>query len=144
MADYLVTGVAGFIGASVAEMLLEQGAVGVIGGGCNTHPEMIHAVGYHFHAGRLDRARAAQQEVNETLRELNALKISGAIAGKLYIASKGYPMEPYSARRPGARVYPGQEGGDLPPPELVERFREIVDQRVAPYRSAIQEGRELP
>jgi 4-hydroxy-tetrahydrodipicolinate synthase len=122
---------------------LEQGAVGVIGGGCNTHPEMIYAVGYHFKAGRLERAREVQREVNETLEALNALKISGAIAGKLYVASKGYPMEPYQARRRATQAY-GEEPSGLPDPALVARFAEIVDTRVAPYRSALQEGRELP
>lgn len=122
---------------------LEQGAVGVIGGGCNTHPEMIYAVGHHFQAGRLDRARAAQENVNATLKELNALKISGAVAGKLYVASKGYPMEPYQARRRAAAAY-GEEPKELPPRELLDKFSQIVDSRVAPYRSALQEGRELP
>jgi dihydrodipicolinate synthase/N-acetylneuraminate lyase len=122
---------------------LEQGAVGVIGGGCNTHPEMIYAVGHHFAAGRLDRARVAQKEVNETLQALNALKISGAIAGKLYVAAKGYPMQPYNARRKAVQAY-GEEAPGLPPADLVAKFSEIVDTRVAPYRSAIQEGRGLP
>ncbi|UCH34969.1 MAG: dihydrodipicolinate synthase family protein [Armatimonadota bacterium] len=122
---------------------LEQGARGVIGGGCNTHPEMIYAVGEHFRAGRLDRARAAQKDVNETLEALNALKASGAVAGKLYIASKGYPMEPYQAKRRAVAAY-GKEPTALPPPELVAEFAGIVDSRVAPYRSAIEEGRELP
>ena len=122
---------------------LEQGAVGVIGGGCNTHPEMIYAVGYHFRAGRLDRARAAQKDVNETLEALGALKVSGAVAGKLYVASKGFPMGPYQARRRATQAY-GEEPQGLPDPALVAKFTEIVDTRVAPYRSAIQEGRELP
>jgi len=122
---------------------LEQGALGVIGGGCNTHPEMIYAVGHHFHAGRMDRARAAQKDVNETLQALGALKVSGAVAGKLYIASKGYPMQPYNARRKSVQAY-GEEAPGLPPPELAAEFADIVDRRVAPYRSAIQEGRELP
>jgi len=122
---------------------LEQGAVGVIGGGCNTHPEMIYAVGYHFKAGRMDRARAAQQQVNETLKELGSLEVSGAIAGKLYVASKGYPMQPYNARRDAVQAY-GREAPELPAREVAERFAQIIDHRVAPYRSAIQEGRELP
>lgn len=122
---------------------LEQGAVGVIGGGCNTHPEMIYAVGDHFKAGRLERAREVQRDVNETLEALNALKISGAVAGKLYVASKGYPMEPYNARRKSVQPY-GESAPELPPADLVRKFTETVDTRVAPYRSAIQEGRELP
>ena len=122
---------------------LEQGAVGVIGGGCNTHPEMIYAVGHHFAAGRLDRARAAQQVVNETLEELRALDVSGAVAGKLYIAAKGYLMEPNNARRAAAQPY-GQGPSDLPSPDVMGKFAEIVDRRVAPYRGAVQAGRELP
>ena len=121
---------------------LDRGAVGVIGGGCNTHPEMIYAVGYHYHAGRFDRARLAQDQVNETLSELNALKISGAVAGKLYVAAQGYPAEPYNAKRKSEQPYGG--GSGLPPADLMKVFAEIVDRRVEAYRTAVQEGRELP
>jgi len=112
---------------------LTRGAVGVIGGGCNTHPEMIYAVEHHYRAGRLDRAHVAQGQVNATLQELEALGIHGAIAGKLYIAAQGYPMEPYDKRR-----------RELPPVEAVRRFAEIVDRRVAEYRGAVQGGTDVP
>jgi dihydrodipicolinate synthase/N-acetylneuraminate lyase len=112
---------------------LTRGAVGVIGGGCNTHPEIIYAVEHHYRAGRLDRARVAQEQVNQTLEEWMALGLQGAAARKLYVAAQGYPMQPYDCK---AR--------ELPSAEVVRSFAEIIDRRVGPYRTALQEGRELP
>lgn len=112
---------------------LQAGATGVIGGGCNTHPELIYAVQYHFQSGDLDRSRAAQEKVTATVFDLDALDVPGAVAGKLYIAAQGYPMQPYN-----------RDGGPLPDDDKVRWFGEIVNERVAPHRQALQQGRELP
>lgn len=109
---------------------LPLGARGCLGGGCMTHPEMIFAIGYHYHRGDLAAAQAAQEDTLATLRAVGELKVEGAVAGKLYLAAKGYACQPY--RRP--------PGTPLPSAEQMAAYTELLDRRVAPYREAVARG----
>jgi len=110
---------------------LKTGARGCIGGGCMTHPEMIYAIGYYYAKGDLAAAEQAAADTLSTLRAQGELKIDGRVAGKMYIASKGYPCQPY--RRP--------PGGTLPTAEQLAAYADLLDSRVAPYREAVEQGR---
>ncbi|HZP81342.1 MAG TPA: dihydrodipicolinate synthase family protein [Chthonomonadaceae bacterium] len=101
---------------------LEQGAVGVIGEGCNTYPEILDAVRVHFRARRLEEAARAQADVQRGL----ALKegLDGAVVWKQVFMRRGVRIEPYD--RSGTPPYP---------PETVEKVEAALRALLAPYSS---------
>lgn len=109
---------------------LQMGACGVIGGGCSTHPEIIHAVQAHFENGDMERAKKAADEVERLIRE----RPRGLNVGdKMYIMRKGVKIQPYSR--------PPQP---LPDAAAVDALVRFIDEAVGPYREAVQKGKPLP
>jgi dihydrodipicolinate synthase/N-acetylneuraminate lyase len=108
---------------------LELGACGVIGGGCDTHPELLHAVLHFFAAGKKSEAQRAQDLANRLFEEFNALGIDHSVAGKLYMRRKGVKLSPH--RRPPSGV---------PSEEMQEKLESMIDRYVAPYRQAVLSG----
>ncbi len=95
--DQDFTMISGHEGAFLTSLVL--GAGGVIGGGCNTHPELIREIFDAFMAGDWERARRAQFEVARLLgtRTLVRDPYSGVAlnAAKIYLARKGVKVKPY-------------------------------------------------
>lgn len=98
------TMVSGHEGAFLPSLVLGAGAV--IGGGCNTHPELIRAVFDAFMKGDLEEARQAQFKVSALLNvrfgvpdQYSPVTLN---AQKLYLARKGVKVKPYhrGRRRP--------------------------------------------
>jgi len=98
------TMVSGHEGAFLPSMVLGAGAV--IGGGCNTHPELIRAVFDAFMKGDLEGARQAQFKVSALLNvRFGASDQYSPVTlntQKLYLARKGVKVKPYhrGRRRP--------------------------------------------
>ncbi len=89
--------ISGHEGAFLPSLVL--GAGGVIGGGCNTHPELIREVFDGFMADDLDRARKAQFEVSRLLgmrvQVHDPYSRTAINAAKIYLARKGVRIKPY-------------------------------------------------
>ena len=100
---------------------LKLGAVGVIGQGCNTYPEILRAVQKHYEAGNLDAAEKAQQAVNHALKVTDGYD-TGVICKQMLIL-RGVRMEPYGRNRP--EPYPA---------EAVSRMKAEIDRLAEPYR----------
>ena len=112
---------------------LEMGACGVIGGGCDTHPELLHAVLHFFAAGKKSEAQRAQDLANRLFREFDDLGVDHSVAGKLYMRRKGVKLSPH--RRPPS---------ELPPEETQEKLENIIDRYVGAYRQATLSGELAP
>ena len=72
---------------------LALGAVGVIGQGCCTCPEILRAVYDHFGRGEMELARQAQHAVNFLLEAGAGMDV--AVFGKMYAAKTGYHVPPF-------------------------------------------------
>lgn len=99
---------------------LGQGAVGVIGEGCNTYPEILDALRAHFRAGRLEEAARAQADVQRGLAITDGL--DGTVVWKQVFMRRGIRIEPYD--RSGTPPYP---------PETVEKVDTALSALLAPY-----------
>ena len=122
---------------------LKLGAVGCIGGGATTQPELIHALQWHYERGNLDRAAAVQAEVTACEKALAALDKGRRSLKKIYVSRKGYPMAPF--KRPRGLMYGGKatrRGFDSE--VFADAGEHVADTFVAPYREAAQAGREPP
>lgn len=111
---------------------LQMGACAVIGGGCNTHPELMYAVQYHFEAGDLAKAEAAAEKILHVINEFPRA-YGSSILDKMYLVRKGVKMQPY-----------GRPPRELPPGEVVDMFERLIDEAVGPYREAVETGRPIP
>jgi 4-hydroxy-tetrahydrodipicolinate synthase len=112
---------------------LKTGAVGCIGGGGNTHPELMFAVQDNFLAGRLAEAEKAQAAVNETRAIFKGL--GHGVAGIQYMVRQGAALEPRV--RGGRGPYPGQtDRSALYPPEVMDPLAAKLDALLRPYRQA--------
>jgi 4-hydroxy-tetrahydrodipicolinate synthase len=100
---------------------LKLGAVGVIGQGCNTYPEILQAVIHHYHAGDMKKAEEAQQAVLRALRATDGLDTG--VVSKQILIKRGVAMQPYGRNRP--HPYPD---------EVVSKAAEEIDRCAAPYR----------
>jgi dihydrodipicolinate synthase/N-acetylneuraminate lyase len=91
------TMIAGHEGAFLPAMVL--GAGGVIGGGCNTHPEIMRAIFDAFMEGDLERARLAPFVASRLLGVRfgapDPYSAGSLHASKLYLARKGVNIKPY-------------------------------------------------
>lgn len=99
---------------------LGQGAVGVIGEGCNVYPEILESVRAHFRHGPNQDAQRAQADV---LRAL-ALKegLDGAVIWKQVLKARGVRIEPYD--RSGTPPYAS---------EVVQRVDTALQALLTPY-----------
>ncbi len=103
---------------------LRQGAVGVIGQGCNGYPEILAVAEKRERAGDCDGAELAMADVWEGLRATAGLDSSVAL--KQYFARCGYPILPYD--RSGTPPYDDA---------VVQRVAERLDALRAPYRAEL-------
>jgi 4-hydroxy-tetrahydrodipicolinate synthase len=99
---------------------LEQGAVGVIGEGCNVYPEILHSIRVHFRANHLADAARAQEDVRRAL----ALKagMDGTVTWKQVLRRYGTQIEPYDRNR-----------AQPSPPEAVDRVYQGLQALLASY-----------
>jgi len=111
---------------------LQMGACAVIGGGCNTHPELMHAVQHHFEAGDIAKAEAAADKILQVIKGFPRA-YSSSMLDKMYLVRKGVKMQPY-----------GRPPKELPPDDVVDIFEKLVDDAVTPYREAIATGKPIP
>src|SRR5579884_771997 len=81
---------------------LEQGAVGVIGEGCNVYPEILDALRSRFRAGDYAGAIRAQEEICRALAIKEGL--DGAVIWKQILIRHGVHILPYD--RNGVPPYP--------------------------------------
>ncbi len=72
---------------------LQQGAVGVIGGGCMLYPDLLQAVRAAHGAGDLDAAARAQELVDAALHALDGRDF--VVATKQIAASMSYAVQPF-------------------------------------------------
>ena len=72
---------------------LQQGAVGVIGEGCNVYPEILESIRVHFQAGRMKDAERAQSDVPRALELTHGY--SGSVMWKQILKERGVQIEPY-------------------------------------------------
>jgi 4-hydroxy-tetrahydrodipicolinate synthase len=100
---------------------LAQGAVGVIGQGCNGYPEILDSVWIHFASGDRADAERAQADVERALNVTRGL--DGTVALKQYLIRKGVRIEPYD--RSETKPYP---------PEIIARVERELDALLTPYR----------
>ena len=116
---------------------LPLGITGVIGGGCNTHPEVIYGVQEAFVWGDEAGMAKAHQDV---LRGLEVWKGKArTILAMQYLARKGVKVQPY--QRAGLDPYKPQElEGEPYPDEVVDAAEKELDSIVGPYRERIQKG----
>lgn len=70
---------------------LEQGAVGVIGEGCNVYPEILDAIRARFRAGQFAEAATAQEDVTRALAIKEGL--DGAVIWKQVLIEQGVRIE---------------------------------------------------
>jgi 4-hydroxy-tetrahydrodipicolinate synthase len=101
---------------------LEQGAVGVIGEGCNVYPEILESLRAHYRAGHLEDAARAQEDVKRALAIKE--KLDGTTVWKQVLIRNGVSIEPYD--RNGTTPYP---------PETVVRVDTELRALLAPYRT---------
>jgi 4-hydroxy-tetrahydrodipicolinate synthase len=99
---------------------LEQGAVGVIGEGCNAYPQILSFQGTHFRSGHVQDAEQAQKDVWE-LQELKR-HLNGSILWKQVMIKNGVAMKPFD--RNGAHAYP---------PDVVAQIDAAVKAKIAKY-----------
>ena len=130
--DQEFTMISGHEGAFLPSLVLGAGAV--IGGGCNTHPELIRAIFDAFMKLDLETARRRQFEVSRLLgvRFQAPDPYSGRAVNsqKLYLARKGVKIKPY--QRP---VTPQASKMDLEALDrAVEEMERAIDEAVSPYR----------
>jgi len=116
--DQDFTMVSGHEGAFLASLVL--GAGGVIGGGCNTHPELIREIFDAFMAGDWERARMAQFDAARLLGMRTFVRdpySEAALSGvKVYLARKGVKIKPYQwaeRRSERGRTEPTEKDLDL-------------------------------
>ncbi|MGC8834721.1 MAG: dihydrodipicolinate synthase family protein [Armatimonadota bacterium] len=100
---------------------LKLGAVGVIGQGCNTYPEILQAVIRYYRAGDIKRAEEAQQAVLRALRATDGLDTG--VVSKQILIKRGVAMHPYGRNRPSPY-----------PDEIVSKAAQEIDRCAAPYR----------
>ncbi|MGQ9697701.1 MAG: dihydrodipicolinate synthase family protein [Armatimonadota bacterium] len=100
---------------------LKLGAVGVIGQGCNTYPEILRAVQRYYEAGDLDAAEKAQEAVNSALMVTDGYD-TGVMCKQILIL-RGVQMQAYGRNRP-----------ELYPAEAVSRAKAEIDRLAEPYR----------
>ncbi|HLV80251.1 MAG TPA: dihydrodipicolinate synthase family protein, partial [Chthonomonadaceae bacterium] len=81
---------------------LEQGAVGVIGEGCNVYPEILDALRARFQAGDRPGAARAQEDVCRALAIKEGL--DGGVIWKQILIRHGVRIAPYD--RSGVSPYP--------------------------------------
>lgn len=72
---------------------LNQGAVGVIGEGCNVYPEILESIRVHFRAGHLLDAERAQADVPKALELTHGY--SGSVMWKQILKERGVRIEYY-------------------------------------------------
>ena len=101
---------------------LALGAVGVIGQGCCTCPEILRAVYDHYNRGDIELAREAQFAVNDLLVASSGMDV--AVFGKMDAMKKGYALEPF----PRATERPVTE-------EKYQRYATILEKELAAYRA---------
>jgi len=75
---------------------LAVGATGCIGGGANMFPELLGAVMKAFAKGDLEKARAAQIEIERANQLIG--KGSWPLVGKIALAARGLPIQPITRR----------------------------------------------
>lgn len=110
---------------------LRNGATGCIGGGGNTHPELIYAVQDHFLAGRQAEAEKAQADLNRTRKIFG--RLSHAMSGIQYMVRRGAALEPRV--RTGGGPYREQFARSGPyPPEVMDPLAAQLDALLRPYR----------
>lgn len=102
---------------------LKLGAVGVIGQGCITYPEILRAVQAYYEASNLDFAEQAQQAVNAALKATSGYD-TGVICKQMLIL-RGVQTQPYGRNRPEPYA-----------PEVVSCAAAEIDRLAAPYRRA--------
>jgi 4-hydroxy-tetrahydrodipicolinate synthase len=73
---------------------LKIGAKGVIGGGCNFHPEILYYIYKNFKEGKFEDAQNAQNTVKEILSKLS--EVENSIFIMMYLKEKGYNLKPYT------------------------------------------------
>ena len=120
---------------------LPLGIAGVIGGGCNTHPELIYAVQEAFVRGDTQAMARAHEDVVKALECWKGF--GGAVMGMQYIARKGGKVPPY--QRSGVDPYGALEHEPYSEDEVSEAER-ALDAIVAPYREYLEkrwDGRVL-
>ncbi len=100
---------------------MEQGAVGVIGEGCNVYPEILESLRIHFRAGPQQDAVSAQTDVKRALTIKEGL--DGTVIWKQVLIRNGVRIEPYD--RNGVMPYP---------PETVARVDTQLRALLMPYR----------
>jgi len=123
---------------------LKLGAVGVLGGGCTTHPEILHAMKWHWDRGNQDRVAQIQLEATACEKTLSALGRFSRSVMMLVIGRQGYPMGPYTR---GRTVYDkGAAAGALPQriDAFVDAAEAIIQAFAGPYREAVHAGRDMP
>lgn len=76
---------------------LKSGAKGVIGGGCNFHPEILYYIYENFLKGNLKEAEYAQRTVNEILLKLS--EVDNSLFIMMYLKDKGYNVKCYTRDR---------------------------------------------
>jgi len=107
---------------------LAQGAVGVIGQGCNGYPEVLQAVQRAHAAGDDDLAARAEAD---TWRGLEITRgVDHTVALKQVLQRKGYAVQPYD-----------RSGGALLSETEVDRIERALDRLREPYmagRSAVE------
>lgn len=113
---------------------LPMGIAGVIGGGCNTHPELIYAVQEAFVRGDKEKMAAVHEDVLLALRPWEGM--NHTIMAMQYLARKGVKVQPYQRR--GGDPYGGVEGEPYPE-EVVDRGEKALDEIIGPYRDYIQQ-----
>ena len=121
---------------------LKLGAVGVLGGGATTQPELLYAAKWHYDRGNLERAAEVQLEVTACEKAVSSLGPFSGSVRMVLLGQMGYPMGPYTR---GRTVY-GAGGGALPRRMdlFVEAARQIIELFAGPYREAVQAGRDMP
>lgn len=92
---------------------LEQGAVGVIGEGCNVYPEMLEAIRARYRAGDFDGATRAQADVGRALKIKEGL--DGAVIWKQVLIEQGVRILPFdrSGKAPYAEAEAKRVAGEL-------------------------------
>ncbi len=127
-ADQDFTMVSGHEGAFLPSIVL--GAGGVIGGGCNTHPELIRAIFDAFMDGDMERARRAQFEVSRLLGTrfpaYDPYSLVSLNAQKLYLARKGVKVKPF--QRGGQRKRLGEQ--------KLDTIEKAIDEAIASLKKS--------
>ncbi len=79
---------------------MEQGAVGVIGEGCNVYPEILESIRVHYLAGHLKDAERAQADVPRALELTHGY--SGTIMWKQVLKERGVKIDYYDRNKEAA------------------------------------------